>query len=127
MSPTFGRVVTAMVTPFDERGDLDLDAAAELAQWLVENGSDGLALAGTTGESPTLKHAETLALFRRVREAVPGRLGHGSSGSGRSRDQPRPAATNDSGSSTSVPEDRMIIAPRRRIRTASNRVHHRPG
>ncbi len=70
MSPTFGRVVTAMVTPFDERGDLDLDAAAELAQWLVENGSDGLALAGTTGESPTLKHAETLALFRRVREAV---------------------------------------------------------
>ena len=51
MSPTFGRVITAMVTPFDERGDLDLDAAVELAHWLVENGSDGLVLAGTTGRS----------------------------------------------------------------------------
>ena len=54
MSPSIGRVATAMVTPFDERGDLDLDAAVELANWLVENGSDGLVLAGTTGESPTL-------------------------------------------------------------------------
>ena len=42
MSPSIGRVATAMVTPFDERGDLDLDAAVELANWLVENGSDGL-------------------------------------------------------------------------------------
>lgn len=71
MSPTFGRVVTAMVTPFDERGELDLDAAAELAHWLVETGSDGLVLAGTTGESPALTDSECLALFRRVREAVP--------------------------------------------------------
>jgi 4-hydroxy-tetrahydrodipicolinate synthase len=71
MTPTFGRVITAMVTPFDERGDLDLDAAAELAQWLVETGSDGLVLAGTTGESPALTDSECLALFRRVREAVP--------------------------------------------------------
>lgn len=70
MSPTFGRVVTAMVTPFDERGDLDLDAAVELAHWLVENGSDGLVLAGTTGESPTLTESEELVLFRSVREAV---------------------------------------------------------
>jgi len=66
----FGRVVTAMVTPFDERGDLDLDAAAELANWLVETGSDGLVLAGTTGESPTLTDAEAVALFRRVRATV---------------------------------------------------------
>jgi len=70
MSPTFGRVITAMVTPFDERGDLDLDAAVELAHWLVENGSDGLVLAGTTGESPTLTESEELVLFRSVREAV---------------------------------------------------------
>jgi 4-hydroxy-tetrahydrodipicolinate synthase len=70
MSATFGRVVTAMVTPFDERGDLDLDAAVELANWLVENGSDGLVLSGTTGESPTLTESEELVLFRTVREAV---------------------------------------------------------
>ena len=70
MSPTFGRVVTAMVTPFDERGDLDLVAAAELAQWLVENGSDGLVLSGTTGESPALTESEELVLFRTVRDAV---------------------------------------------------------
>lgn len=70
MSARFGRIVTAMVTPFDERGDLDLDAAAELADWLVATGSDGLVLAGTTGEGPTLTDAEALALFRRVRETV---------------------------------------------------------
>ena len=70
MSATFGRVVTAMVTPFDERGDLDLDAAVELASWLVENGSDGLVLSGTTGERPTLTESEELVLFRTVRDAV---------------------------------------------------------
>lgn len=70
MSPSIGRVATAMVTPFDERGDLDLDAAVELANWLVENGSDGLVLAGTTGESPTLTESEELVLFRTVRDAV---------------------------------------------------------
>ncbi len=70
MSARFGRVITAMVTPFDEQGELDLDAAAELAQFLVETGSDGLALAGTTGESPALSDSEALALFRRVRDAV---------------------------------------------------------
>lgn len=70
MSATFGRVITAMVTPFDERGELDLDAASELASWLVENGSDGLVLCGTTGESPTLTESEELVLFRTVRAAV---------------------------------------------------------
>ena len=70
MNARFGRVITAMVTPFDDRGDLDLDAAAELAHWLVENGSEGLVLAGTTGESPTLTESEELVLFRKVREAV---------------------------------------------------------
>ena len=70
MTPRFGRVITAMVTPFDDRGELDLDAAAELANWLVETGSDGLVLAGTTGESPTLTESEELVLFRTVRDAV---------------------------------------------------------
>ncbi|MDE0161722.1 MAG: dihydrodipicolinate synthase family protein, partial [Acidimicrobiaceae bacterium] len=46
----FGRVLTAMVTPFTEDGVLDLDGAAHLAQWLVDNGNEGLVVAGTTGE-----------------------------------------------------------------------------
>ena len=63
MTARFGRVITAMVTPFDDNGELDLDAAAELAQFLVETGSDGLVLAGTTGESPVLTDSEALARF----------------------------------------------------------------
>ncbi|MFB0902027.1 MAG: 4-hydroxy-tetrahydrodipicolinate synthase [Acidimicrobiales bacterium] len=71
MNPTFGRVLSAMVTPFDENEDLDLDAAQALASWLVESqGHEGLVLAGTTGESPTLTHDEQGQLFRAVREAV---------------------------------------------------------
>ena len=66
----FGRVITAMITPFREDGSLDLDGAKALAGWLVENGSDGVVVAGTTGESPTLSHDEKLALFRGVKEAV---------------------------------------------------------
>ncbi len=70
MTARFGQVITAMVTPFDENGELDLDAAAELAQFLVETGSDGLVLSGTTGESPALTPSEAGALFRRVRGTV---------------------------------------------------------
>lgn len=66
----FGAVVTAMVTPFDEEGRLDLDGAATLARWLVEHGSDGLVVAGTTGESPVLDDTERIELFRAVAEAV---------------------------------------------------------
>lgn len=66
----FGRVLTAMVTPFTAEGALDLDRAAELARWLVAGGNDGLVVAGTTGESPTLPDAERLELFRAVRAAV---------------------------------------------------------
>ena len=47
--PRFGAVVTAMVTPFTADGSLDVDGAVTLARWLVENGSDGLVVAGTTG------------------------------------------------------------------------------
>ncbi|MEZ5322942.1 MAG: 4-hydroxy-tetrahydrodipicolinate synthase [Microthrixaceae bacterium] len=69
--PRFGRVLTAMVTPFDEDGGLDLDAAANLADWLVSNGSDGLVLAGSTGESAVLSDSEEVALTKEVRKAVP--------------------------------------------------------
>ena len=66
----FGAVLTAMVTPFDADGRLDLDGAAALARWLVGHGSEGLVVAGTTGESPVLSDAEKLALWRAVAEAV---------------------------------------------------------
>ena len=59
-----------MVTPFDEAGDLDLDASAALARWLVDHGSDGLVVAGTTGEGPVLSDREKLDLWRAVAEAV---------------------------------------------------------
>ena len=71
LSPTpFGRVVTAMVTPFDASGAVDLDLAARLARHLVEQGSDGLLVCGTTGESPTLSWEEQLQLLSAVRQAV---------------------------------------------------------
>ena len=66
----FGRVITAMVTPFDAQGAVDLALAARLAQHLVETGSDGLVVCGTTGESPTLSWQEQLQLLETVREAV---------------------------------------------------------
>lgn len=70
-TPTFGRVLSAMVTPFDDEGKLDLDAAVALAGWLVESqGHEGLVLAGTTGESPTLTHEEQGELFRAIRSTV---------------------------------------------------------
>lgn len=65
-----GRVLTAMVTPFDRDGKVDLPTAKRLARHLVENGSDGLVIVGTTGESPTLSHDEKLAMFRAAVEAV---------------------------------------------------------
>ncbi len=66
----FGRVLTAMVTPFTKDGTLDLDGAAQLARWLVERGNEGLVVAGTTGESPTLTHSEQAELVTAVVEAV---------------------------------------------------------
>jgi 4-hydroxy-tetrahydrodipicolinate synthase len=66
----FGQVLTAMVTPFDDDLALDLDAAVALARWLVDHGSDGLVVAGTTGEGVTLDEGEKLDLFRAVAEAV---------------------------------------------------------
>ena len=66
----FGRVLTAMITPFDGDGGLDLDGAQRLASWLVEHGTDGIVVNGTTGESPTLSAIESVDLFRAVRQAV---------------------------------------------------------
>jgi 4-hydroxy-tetrahydrodipicolinate synthase len=70
LSQPFGRVLTAMVTPFTNEGKVNFEAAAELARYLLSNGSDGLVVAGTTGESPTLSKEEKLELFKTVKEAV---------------------------------------------------------
>jgi 4-hydroxy-tetrahydrodipicolinate synthase len=68
-----GRLLTAMVTPFDASGAVDYAQAKRLALALLESGSDGVVLAGTTGESPTLSHDEKMRLFSEVREAVESR------------------------------------------------------
>ena len=65
-----GRILTAIVTPFREDGAVDLDAFQELARYLVDHGSDGLVVAGTTGESPTLSDDERRDLIRAAVEAV---------------------------------------------------------
>ncbi|MSO15188.1 MAG: 4-hydroxy-tetrahydrodipicolinate synthase [Ilumatobacteraceae bacterium] len=66
----FGQVLTAMITPFDASGALDLNEAARLARWLQDNGNDGLVISGTTGESSTLTDAEKLSLWEAVINAV---------------------------------------------------------
>jgi 4-hydroxy-tetrahydrodipicolinate synthase len=68
-----GRVLTALITPFDGDGRVDLGVAADLARSLAARGSDGFVVAGTTGEAPTLSAEEKLDLCRAVRRAVDGR------------------------------------------------------
>lgn len=70
----FGKVATAMVTPFDNKENIDFAKTTELINYLIDNGSDSLVIAGTTGESPTLTNEEKLALFRHVVEVVDGRV-----------------------------------------------------
>ena len=65
-----GRMFTAMVTPFDENLEVDYAKAAQLAQFLLAHGNDGIVVNGTTGESPTLSDEEKIKLFRTVKEAV---------------------------------------------------------
>src|SRR5882762_11564807 len=65
-----GEVLTAMVTPFSADGSVNLDKFRELAAYLVQHGSDGLVVAGTTGESPTLTDDEKLELFAAAVDAV---------------------------------------------------------
>ncbi|MGE4169282.1 MAG: 4-hydroxy-tetrahydrodipicolinate synthase [Candidatus Margulisiibacteriota bacterium] len=64
MTPRFGRIITAMITPFDDNGDVNFDEAIRIGEYLTQNGTDALLLAGTTGESPTLSHDEEFELFR---------------------------------------------------------------
>jgi 4-hydroxy-tetrahydrodipicolinate synthase len=71
--PRFGRLITAMVTPFDSDLQLDLDRAAKLADRLLDQGSQALVVCGTTGESPTVFYDQKLELFRAVIDSVGGR------------------------------------------------------
>lgn len=70
----FGRVSTAMVTPFDKKGHIDFAKTTQLVNYLIENGTDSLVIAGTTGESPTLSKEEKLALFDHVVKTVKNRI-----------------------------------------------------
>jgi 4-hydroxy-tetrahydrodipicolinate synthase len=70
----FGKVSTAMVTPFDNNGNIDFEKTTLLVNYLIKNGTDSLVVAGTTGESPTLSTEEKLALFRHVVEVAAGRI-----------------------------------------------------
>ncbi|MGJ7922286.1 4-hydroxy-tetrahydrodipicolinate synthase [Neobacillus sp. LXY-4] len=71
---TFGQVLTAMVTPFDQNGDIDFNATRILVNHLINTGTDAIVVAGTTGESPTLTSEEKVALFKFVVEVVNGRV-----------------------------------------------------
>jgi len=68
--PLFGKILTAMVTPFTENGNVDYELAIKLSNYLFENGSDGIVLCGTTGESPTLSWAEQHDLFIAVKGSL---------------------------------------------------------
>lgn len=70
----FGQVLTAMVTPFDQNGEVDFNATRSLVNYLIANGTDGLVVSGTTGESPTLTTEEKVALFKCVVEVTAGRI-----------------------------------------------------
>ncbi|QED47597.1 4-hydroxy-tetrahydrodipicolinate synthase [Cytobacillus dafuensis] len=70
----FGRISTAMVTPFDKKGHIDFPKTTQLINYLLENGTESLVVAGTTGESPTLSKEEKLALFKHVVKVVDNRI-----------------------------------------------------
>lgn len=70
----FGQLITAMVTPFDERGEIDFDATKNLLEHLINTGTDAVVVAGTTGESPTLSTEEKLELFSFVIKEANGRI-----------------------------------------------------
>ncbi|MEN0659454.1 4-hydroxy-tetrahydrodipicolinate synthase [Caldifermentibacillus hisashii] len=70
----FGRISTAMVTPFDAKGNIDFQKTSHLVEYLLKNGSDSLVISGTTGESPTLTFEEKAALFKHVVNVVDKRV-----------------------------------------------------
>ncbi len=80
-NPYFGRLLTAMVTPFHKDGSVNYDAGADLAEWLLNNGSDGLVVEGSTGEAATMNLAEKLeflrAIIKRIRGKAPVVVGAG--------------------------------------------------
>lgn len=65
-----GRLLTAMITPFNENGDINYDMAAKLSKAIIDSGSDGLVIGGTTGEAPTISDQEKLKLFSVVKESI---------------------------------------------------------
>lgn len=71
---SFGRISTAMVTPFDSKGNIDFRKTTQLVEYLIENGTDSLVVSGTTGESPTLTTEEKIALFQHVKKVANGRV-----------------------------------------------------
>ncbi|HEV2034118.1 MAG TPA: 4-hydroxy-tetrahydrodipicolinate synthase [Candidatus Dormibacteraeota bacterium] len=73
MSIEIGRLLTAMVTPFKADGSLDYEGAEKLASLLVADGSDGVVVSGTTGESPTLSDDEKIELIKSIKKAIPGK------------------------------------------------------
>ncbi|MEI6406775.1 MAG: 4-hydroxy-tetrahydrodipicolinate synthase [Actinomycetes bacterium] len=74
IEPPFGRLITAMVTPFNQDGAIDWDGVAKLALHLVAHGHDAIAVNGTTGEAPTTKSSEKLEIIRVVKDAVPSHI-----------------------------------------------------
>ena len=72
--PRFGRLVTAMITPFDEKRELDLARTGEFADRLVKGGTDSIIVCGTTGESPTVFYPQKIEVIKAVVEAVDGRV-----------------------------------------------------
>ena len=69
----FGRVMTAMVTPFLDNGEVDYDEVKRLAIHLIESGNDSLVVCGTTAETPTLTHEEKINIVKAVQEAIGGK------------------------------------------------------
>jgi 4-hydroxy-tetrahydrodipicolinate synthase len=67
---SLGRVLTAMITPFDATGAVDVNEACRIAEFLVDNGNDGVVVSGTTGESPALESDEKLALFAAIKKRL---------------------------------------------------------
>ncbi|PSL50583.1 4-hydroxy-tetrahydrodipicolinate synthase [Salsuginibacillus halophilus] len=70
----FGRLITAMVTPFDETGEIDYSAVTNIVNHLIQTGTEGVVVGGTTGESPTLSKDEKVALFSHVVHTAAGRI-----------------------------------------------------
>ena len=125
LSPTpFGRVVTAMVTPFDASGAVDLSVAANLARHLVDQGSDGLLVCGTTGESPTLSWDEQLQLLQAVRDAVGSDAkvlaGTGSNSTAEAVEATKEAAADDIGVNV-APSSSGLSSPRAPEKEAARR------